>query len=288
MILPPLQVPVPTIGSTTACDCGGSGSGTKSQSPAHVSATGRCAILPTLNCRMRAASSALSWPSPVTSQASCCVGSSVRCRVMCWRMYAASSGETACPKSLSFAAATCQCLPAPRRTRSRRPWTSASRPRLAFEGDRHVGHRLRRRVVLHVPADGMDRSRRTRRRDGLRDGRAGRRRLRRRERARRGPRERGRRRAGRRQRACRRARRRRHRNRRGRGRNGRRRRAGQRRGGRRNGRGCRARDVAVGVGTVGVDVRVGVALGGGAVLVGVAVGGAGDAVGLGVGEITLG
>ena len=53
MILPPLQVPPPTSGSTTACDCGGSGSGTKSQSPAHVSATGRCAIWPTLNCRRR-------------------------------------------------------------------------------------------------------------------------------------------------------------------------------------------------------------------------------------------
>ena len=106
---------------------------------------------------------------------------------MCCSTYAASSGET----------------PARSRCPSRRRLPTAFRHTgelvvavhgrlrrglaVAFQGDRHVGHRLRRCVVLHVPATPWS-ARGVGRRYGLRDGRAGRRRLRRRERTRRGPR----------------------------------------------------------------------------------------------------
>ena len=76
--------------------------GTKVHSEPHAVATGSREIWPTASCRMRAASSELTVPSPVTSHASCWRSFRTRRPTADWRAQAASRDETALPSSLSF------------------------------------------------------------------------------------------------------------------------------------------------------------------------------------------
>ena len=65
--------------------------GMKAQSELQVVATGKRCICPTMYWRIRDASSELTEPFPVTSQASRCMLLRLRCPTMNWRMYEASS-----------------------------------------------------------------------------------------------------------------------------------------------------------------------------------------------------
>src|SRR5262249_3532935 len=95
-------------GCTIKLSRSGSGAGTNVQSEPHASATGRCWMMPTEYWRIRAASSELTVPSPVTSQARCCSLESPRLPTAACRAHAASSDETAAPGPEALEASTSQ------------------------------------------------------------------------------------------------------------------------------------------------------------------------------------